>query len=165
VDRSAEVDVLTACEVGMEAGAQLEQRADTPLHGEPPARGTVHPGGQAQQGGLPRPVATHETDGLARVYAERDILQRLDHNRAQMTPADNRLLQRHIPLRVHLEATADALGDDGAGFHHPRVLRTSSATARTKTGSSFKDSIRSSPTPSCAALSRASTSMSQRISR
>src|SRR5690606_36870564 len=55
-----------------------------------------------------------------------------------------------------------------AGAHvgdRSKAVRTSEARAAMKVGSSFRDSIRSNSRPSSAVLSRASMSISQRISR
>ena len=74
VDRAAEIDVLAAREVGMEARAELEQRADSPVDGEPPARGAEHAGDHPEQRRLSRAVPAHEPDRSARLNPERDVL-------------------------------------------------------------------------------------------
>jgi hypothetical protein len=53
VDRTAQVDVLTAREVGMEACAELEQRPNRPAHLDASRRRPKDPGNQAEQRRLP----------------------------------------------------------------------------------------------------------------
>ena len=64
VDRGAEVDVVAAGEVLVEAGAELQQRADPPRDGEAPVRRAEHAGKKPQQGRLAGAVPPHEAHGL-----------------------------------------------------------------------------------------------------
>ena len=66
LDRAVQEDVLASGEVGMEAGAELEQRADPALDLDG-ARGRLDdPRQHAQQRRLARPVAPDQADRLAR---------------------------------------------------------------------------------------------------
>jgi len=64
-DRSVQVDVLAAGQLGVEPGAELEQGGDPAVADDRPVRGAQDPGDALQQGRLPRPVGTEEADGLA----------------------------------------------------------------------------------------------------
>src|SRR5262245_28161930 len=170
VDRAAEEDVLAAGEIGVEAGAELEQRADRAAHVERASSRREDARDQAQERRLARAVAADEADRRAGLDLERHVVQRPDLLAPTGLPAQHRLLQRQVPMRVHAEAAAHVLRDDLSRSHAAvegteRVCRTSSTSPRTKAGSSFSDSMRSNSSPSSAALSRASTSRSHRISR
>ena len=169
VDRSAQVHVLAPREVGVEAGAELEQRADRPSDLDAPGRRAEDAGDQPEERRLARAVSADEADRPAGLDVQRDVSQRPDVRRLQVPPSDDRLFQGHVPLRIDAEAPPDVLDQDLAYLHGfegtPTACRESSARPRMKAGSSFSDSIRSRSRPSSAARSRASTSMSQRISR
>src|SRR5207253_11232503 len=74
VDRRAQVDVLDTGELRMEAGADLDQRADAPADLDRTAAGREHPGDQLQQGRLAGPVLTDDAEGLAGSDVEVDVL-------------------------------------------------------------------------------------------
>ena len=168
VDRAVQVDVLAAGEVGVEAGAELEQRRDAAARLDAPAGRLDDPRDEAQQRRLAGAVAADEADGVARLGRERDVAQRLHVARTAPAARDEEVLERALRLRVDAEGPRDAVDDDPAGRHvaaADKLPRTMSASVRTKRGSSFGISIRSSSSPSSRALSCASLSMSQRISR
>ena len=117
VDRAAQEDVLASREVRVEAGAELEQRADRACDREPPARRLEDAREQAQEGRLAGAVPADDADGLPGLDLERDVAQRPDLRRLDLVPAHDRLLQRDVPRRVDAEAPADVLGSDRAWFH------------------------------------------------
>jgi hypothetical protein len=75
--RGVQVDVLPAGQVGVEARAQFQQRADAAAHLDG-ARGRLHrPGDEAEDGGLARAVAADERHRLARPdRVQRHVAQR-----------------------------------------------------------------------------------------
>ena len=169
VDRAVQEDVLATGEVGVEAGAELEQRADPSADGDAALGRLDDPGDQPQQGRLAGAVAADEADRLARLDAERDVLER-EHIACLGSPAEHeQLLQASRLVRPDAEATRDPLDADLPRLH-PRdgtakCRRTSPASTSMNAGSAFGSSIRSNRIPSCLALSAASMSRSQRISR
>ena len=169
VDRPVQEDVLATREVGVEARAELEQRADPPADGDAAARRLDDPGDDAQQGRLAGAVAADEAHGLARRDRERHITQRLDVVAAGAAPLDEEVLERASLSRVHVERPRDALRPDLSRFHagagSAAARRTSPASTRTKTGSAFGISILRRRMPSSRARPTASVSRSQRISR
>ena len=64
-DRAVEEDVLAPGQIGMEAGAHLEQRADATGHVGAPARGLGDPRDDLQQGRLAGAVVPDQPDDLA----------------------------------------------------------------------------------------------------
>ena len=75
LDRPVQVDVLAAAEVGVEAGAELQQRADPALRPHPARRRLDDPRDDPEQRRLSRAVAADEADGLTARDVERDVLQ------------------------------------------------------------------------------------------
>ena len=71
VDRRAQVDVVATGEVVVEAGAELEQRADPAGNGEPARRRLEDAGEQPQQRGLPEPfLPMKPTDSPGSIWNE-----------------------------------------------------------------------------------------------
>src|SRR5207253_4398000 len=64
VDRPAQVDVLTTGEVRVEAGAELEQRADGAANLDSSGRRAEDAGDQPEERRLARAVPAHESDRL-----------------------------------------------------------------------------------------------------
>ena len=168
VDRAGQEHVVAAAEVGLEAGAELEQRAHAPTDRHPAARRLDDPGEQAEERRLAGAVPPDEPDGVPRLDVEADVLERLHLPRLR-APADHELLQGARLLRVDPETPRGALDPDLSRSHAldatGSARRTIPANTRTKAGSSFGISIRSSRSPSSAAFSRASMSRSHLISR
>ena len=169
VDGAVQEDVLAAAEVGVEAGAELEQRADPAADVDASRRRLDDPGDQAQQRRLAGAVAADEPDRLARLDGERHVFERLHVLRLGAAAEDEQLLQAARLVRVDAEAARDPVDPDLARLHAlngtAAARRTSPASTRTNAGSAFGSSIRSSSRPSSAARSCASTSRSHLISR
>src|SRR5207237_8643991 len=111
-----------------------------------------------------------QAEGVAGDDVEGDVLEGPNLAGLRRAAREHEVLQRPALARVHLEAARDALdldlarshpADDGSGSRR----RTRPASTRTKAGSAFVISMRTSRMPSSRAFSRASVSMSQRISR
>src|SRR4029079_12594231 len=79
-----ELDVGLAAVFGMEARAELEQRADASvdLHGA--ARGRHHTGDDLQQRGLPGAVLADDAERLTARERERYVVERAEHVRRAM---------------------------------------------------------------------------------
>src|SRR6202008_3614833 len=75
-ERAREVDVLASGVVGMEAAAELEERADTApaMHGPP--RRPPHARDDLEEGGLPRAVLAHDAERLSAPDLEVDAFER-----------------------------------------------------------------------------------------
>jgi hypothetical protein len=78
LDRAVQEHVLAACEVRVEACAELEQGADPACRTHRARARLDDPGDQAQQRRLARSVASDETDGLSLRHVERDVAERPD---------------------------------------------------------------------------------------
>jgi hypothetical protein len=74
-DRAVEVDVLAAAELGMEPGADLQERGEPAAEPGDPARRLDDPAEDLQQRGLPRAVPADEPDDLASPDLEGDVLE------------------------------------------------------------------------------------------
>ena len=115
VDRAVQIDVLTAGEVRMESGAQLEERRDAAAGLDATRRRRDDPGHDPQQRRLTGAVAADEADRLTGLDRQRDVAQRL-HVAGTKPPArDEDVLQRALRLRIHAEHPRDAIDDDAAG--------------------------------------------------
>src|SRR6266516_2200320 len=162
MDRAVEEDVLTAGEVGMEARAELEQRADAPTDLDTDEGRLDDPGDQAQERRLAGAVAADEPDRATGRDPERDFLERNDVGRTRAPGRDDRILEAARLARIDLEATGRVLRDDLAWTHAhasegtARARRTRPASTSTKRGSAFGISIRAKPRPSSCAFSVAS---------
>ena len=147
VDRPVEVDVLASAEIGVEAGAELEQRCDAPTCLDPARRRLDDPRDDTQQRRLAGAVAADEPDGIARLDGERHVAESLHLSHAEPAARDEDVLQRPLRLRIDPEAPRHPVDDDPAGFVHAATAasapRTISARTCTKRGSSFGISIRS----------------------
>src|SRR5439155_24308033 len=116
VDRALEEDVLATGQVGVEAGAELEQRADPPAHRNA-ARGRLDDSGdEPQQRRLSRAVAPDETECAARVDVERDVAQRPDVLPA-IRAAEQDVLERPRRARVPAEPARRVSDLDLTGPH------------------------------------------------
>src|SRR5579884_1248083 len=169
VDRALQEDVLAPGHLRVEPRAELEQRADASADGDVTRGRLDDPREQAEQRRLPGAVAAHEAERAARVDVERHVAER-PHLRAAVAPAgDDEILERPGLARIDAKATRCVLDGDLARSHAGEGTASSRRTmlARTSTNSesAFGISIRSSSRPSSRALSCASVSMSQRISR
>ena len=117
VDRAVQEDVLAAGEVGVEAGAELEQRADPAADGDAALGRLDDPGDQAQQRRLAGAVPADEPDRLARLDRERDVAQRQDVARLGAPAEHEQLLQASRLVRPDAEAARDPLDADLPRLH------------------------------------------------
>src|SRR5262249_19583828 len=116
-DRAVEIDVLPPGEVGVEAGAELEQRADATADVDPPRRRLDDPSEQPEQRRLPRAVPADDADRTAGLDADRDVAKGDDLLAGEPPSGEREVLQRPHRLRVHAERAARPLDDDLAGPH------------------------------------------------
>src|SRR5438309_2299811 len=77
-ERSVEVRVLAAAEVGMESRADLKERGDPASGSERPRCRLRRAGDELEEGGLPRAVRADDAKGLALADLEAHVVQRLD---------------------------------------------------------------------------------------
>src|SRR6266511_1280334 len=117
VDRAVEEDVLAAREVRMEAGAQLEQRADAPTHLDLTRGRADDPGEEPEQRRLAGAVAPDEADGTPGLDVERDVPQRDDLGRARAAARDDEILQTAALAGIDLEHAPCAVNLDFARSH------------------------------------------------
>src|SRR5262249_41851473 len=103
VDRAVEENVLAPGQVGMEAGAELEQRADAAADVHASRRRLDDPRDQPQESRLPGSVPADEPDRAAGLDLERNVLQRHDVARTRAVARDDRVLQPSRLARVDLE--------------------------------------------------------------
>src|SRR3954463_6297227 len=123
VDRGVQVDVLDARELGVEAGADLDQRPDAPTDLDRPGRRREDPGEQLQQRRLPRAVLSDDAERLAGLDVEVDVPQRPELARPRQLSAEERLLQRAALREADREeapppASLDLAGSDGSAARH-----------------------------------------------
>ena len=74
VDRTGEEDVLDGGVLGVEAGADLEQRRDPPADAHAPGIRTQDPREHLQHRALARAVATENAERLPGLHRERDVV-------------------------------------------------------------------------------------------
>ena len=74
--RGVHVEVVLARELGVEAGAELEERAEPAVHDEPPRRRPRRPGEDLEQRALPRAVPSDDPERRAALELEADVLER-----------------------------------------------------------------------------------------
>ena len=81
--RRGEIDVREPRVLGMEARAELEQRADAAADGDRAARGLDHAGDDLQQRRLARAVLADHAQRLAAPQLEAHAVERAEHARAR----------------------------------------------------------------------------------
>jgi hypothetical protein len=123
VDRRVEVDVLAPRELRVEAGADLDQRADASADRKRAGRRREDPRDQLEQRRLARAVPPDDPEGLARLDVEIDVAQRPELARLRELPAEDRLLQRAGRRERDLEPPRHPTPDDLAGSDPGRGLR------------------------------------------
>src|SRR5207237_10639223 len=98
---------------------------------------------QPEQRRLAGAVAADNAHRLARLDGERNVPQGPDLLPAQVPAPKYRLLESDVPRRVNPKPPANAFGDDSSGLHAcegtGRAFRTTFASARMNSGSSFSD--------------------------
>src|SRR5438105_3626283 len=101
-------------QLGIEAGAQLDHRADPALGDGRAFARLQHARDGLEERALPGPVVTDQRDGVARRDLQRDVAQRPEFlRRTQVAEAvRHRLLQRGDLLAVDAITDADVLEDD-----------------------------------------------------
>ena len=172
VDRAVQEDVLAPAEVGVEAGAELEQRADPAADLDAPDVGLMIPAIRRSSVDLPEPLRPTRPTASPGSTASETSWSACTSWALGAAAEDEQLLQAARLVRVDAEAARDPLDADLARLHacltpgrYRGVRRTRAASTRMNAGSAFGSSIRSSRSPSSRARSAASTSRSQRISR
>ncbi len=129
-DRAVEVDVLAARELGVEAGAHLEQAADAAAQLDAPRRRLGDARQDLEQRALARAVAADDAEHLAAPHLEVDVAQRPDRFAPRRAPAPapqrsaqrgaERLPERRVALRgADPEALAESLDANGGFAHGP----------------------------------------------
>src|SRR5438552_1896787 len=114
LQRAVQVDVVAPGQLGIEAGAQLDHRADPALGDGRSFARLQHARDGLEERALPGPVVTDQRDGVARRDLQRDVAQRPEFlRRTQVAEAvRHRLLQRGDLLAVDAITDADVLEDD-----------------------------------------------------
>src|SRR5262249_35103932 len=121
-DGAVEINVLASCEVGMEACAELEERADSTAHRNA-ARGRLDDRrDDAEQRALARAVAADEGERAPGRDRERDIAQRPHIRRARAIAQEHDALQRPRAALVDAEAAGQVFDDDLALRHSRSFL-------------------------------------------
>ena len=123
--------VVAAGELGMEPGAELQNRGHATAHVEPAGRGRRRAGQEREQRRFSRAVLADHADRFARRDRQVDIAQRpeLLVQRSPQQP-----LARAVQWsRVHAERLAELLGgDDSCRLHRDQTRSESSPRARVK---------------------------------
>ncbi len=132
LDRSVQEDVLAPGEVGVEAGAELEQAAQTPAGGDGAGGRPDDPGHDPQQRRLARAVSPDERHRLPRGDLERDVAKRPHLLASAPPPAHEQLLQRLRVARAHREAARDRDHGDRAWAHAGPPPPATSSTSRVR---------------------------------
>ena len=117
LQHAVELDVLAPREVGVESGAELEQRADPAARGDPPLGRRDDPRDQTEQRRLAGPVAADEPDRLPGLDRERHVPESPHLLCPRPAAGDEQLLQRVRLAGAHDELPRDAVDLDLAGSH------------------------------------------------
>ena len=119
--RRVQEDVVPAAQLGLEAGAQLEQGRQPAPHLDG-AGGRLEDAGDAlEQGGLARAVVAQEPHRLALADLHVDVTQGPEVLMGDAPQVDEPLLERRVLLVVQAEALGDLRhldGDRGGGDGH-----------------------------------------------
>src|SRR5581483_8044623 len=126
-DRAVEVDVLATAELGVEPGAELEQRRHATVDRDPPAIGSQDVGDALEHRALPRAVLADEPEARALFDLEAHVAQRPELVVARAATAHERRLQALVPLVVQAEPLPDVFDEDRS-----RCAHTSSASRRSR---------------------------------
>src|SRR5919106_3487306 len=112
LDRAVQVNVLATGEVGVEAGAELEQRSDPALGADAARRRLDDPRDDPKQGRLPRAVPADEADRLAARDVHRDVAERPDVGRLAAASLNEEVLERSRVAGVETKSARDTLDAD-----------------------------------------------------
>ena len=110
-ERGAQVDILAAGQLLVEADAQPEQRGHAPLDANDPGRRLEYARDDPEEGRVARAIGPDEPEHLARLHGETDVVQRpellpsLAQVRAKQ--AERSFLQEVLALRAQGEGFAD----------------------------------------------------------
>jgi hypothetical protein len=124
--RAVQVDVLGPGEVGVDAGADVDQGPDPPAHGHPAGVGVHDLGQHPEHGGLARAVGADQPDRLARSDGHVDVAQgpapAVGVGAAGHAPPDPvELVAEQLALPVGPEPLPDPAGLDLSLTHSPRT--------------------------------------------
>ena len=135
-------DVLAAGDLGVEAGAQLDQRRDAAINGDRALGGPGDAGDALEQRALAGAVAADHTVGAALRHRERHVAQRLEgfvrlQVAEQAAVQDRRLERRELLLLRVAPVDLRDVGDFNGGGHQvlgpgSRGLNSSSQTSSAK---------------------------------
>ena len=113
VERAREEDVLDGRVLGVEAGAELEQRRDAPVDRDAAAIGREDAREHLEQRRLARAVRSDDTERLAARDGEREVVGGTQLLPLAAPPAQDRLLERGLAAPVDAKALAHAVDGDG----------------------------------------------------
>src|SRR6266513_158333 len=112
-ERSVEVRVLAAAEVGVESGADLEERGHATVDLERSTGRLRRAREELEQRRLPRSIRADHTERGPRLHREADVAERLHHLGWCVLPQD-RLFERAAPLAAELVRLRDVVCADRA---------------------------------------------------
>src|SRR6266513_2433240 len=112
-ERAVEVRVLAAAEVGMESGADLEERGHATVDLERSTGRLRRAREELEQRRLPRSIRADHTERGPRLHREADVAERLHHLGWCVLPQD-RLFERAAPLAAELVRLRDVVRADRA---------------------------------------------------
>ena len=126
--RAIHEDVLAPRELGVEPGAQLQQRCDAPVQLHRPRRRRQRSANELQQRRLARAVPSDDAHRRARRYVEAHVPQRPEITIEAAPAAPRELLQPIAGPLIHLVALAQVSRADGVLKGHRRSPSSSSRT-------------------------------------
>ena len=117
-DRAVHEHVLAAGELGVEAGAQLEQRGDAALHAHLPARRPDDPGDDLEERALARAVHADDAEGRAARDLDAHVPERPQLVVVRPAAAPQGLQEPMAGVRVDPVGLGDRLDPDAGRPHH-----------------------------------------------
>ena len=119
LNRSVQIDVLAAAEVGVEPGSELEQRADPSLRADAAGGGLDDARDDPEQRRLAGAVTADQADCVSPEHVEVDVLERPDVGGLAPPTLNEEILEGSSLARVDAETARDAFDADLASFHVP----------------------------------------------
>src|SRR5262249_12485873 len=113
------------CELGLEAGTELEQRRQSAPRDDLAGGGSQDPGHALQQRRLAGAVVSEEPDRRALGHLEVDVAERPELLRRRPSETDDPFLQRRVSLVREQESLRDAPDADRGGHRRLRAPRRS----------------------------------------